>query len=547
MGSPAQTPQEELEQPMDIYDAGLPWWRAAIRRQLLKSIRVESVLVARMQKAVRNQTLDMYFVYTSAMGSHTFFMLFLPMLFFFGYPQLGQGLVITLAAGIYVTSVLKDLFCSPRPFAPPVTRLTIGTHHLEYGFPSTHSTNSVSLALLFFAFLHEHAFPIDDQAPSVSFPVYVACTAGLVFYVISIVFGRLYLGMHSFTDCIAGVLVGVYVWLIHTSFRGIPVSLAVSGYTYSTTLLKGWGWGAQLDAWIANTPASSFRVPLTLIPLALLAVNQHPQPIDNCPCFEDAIAIGSVALGMLVGRWGVPHFLPQSADRTVVMPGSGWVLQAGGVWEIVPRTWADVGVWWGIAFCKMFFGILAIFVWRLTAKAIMHSALPPTFRFLAKLIRLPNRRFYTPATDYTSIPPVDTLHPIPSVIDLTATAGVEIGGIGSGYAALNGHGNGKRGLRRRVDTARGDGLHAKDSDAGAEDETVKKRYDADVLTKLVVYAGIAIISIEIMPVFFQEVGWGLRGTIYRVFNSNDQEPKPIVDEFRDWPLYEDGDVISDFL
>ena len=43
--------------------------------------------------------------------------------------------------------------------------------------------------------------------------------------------------------------------------------------------------------------------------------------------------------------------------------------------------------------------------------------LPPLYRTFAQLITLPNRRFYTPATDYTSVPDMG-LHPIPSVIDL---------------------------------------------------------------------------------------------------------------------------------
>ncbi|KAJ7072297.1 sphingosine-1-phosphate phosphatase [Mycena amicta] len=495
---------------MDLYDANLPRWRAAVRRKLVRSIRAESVLVARLQDAIRTPLLDKYFVYTSAMGSHTFFMLFLPMLFFFGHEKLGRGLIITLALGIYLTSVMKDLFCSPRPFAPPVTRLTIGTHHLEYGMPSTHSTNSVSLALLFFAHLHEGAFPVDG-APTVSFPVYLTCTICLGWYVVSIVFGRLYLAMHSFTDCIVGVVVGLYVWLAHTSFRGIPISLATPVFTYHTTLLQGWGGGAYLDAWIANTPTSSFRVPLTLIPLALLAVHLHPQPLDDCPCFEDAIAIGSVALGMLVGRWGAMRFNPETTKQlTTLMPGSGWVLQ-NDVWEAVPRTWADVAVWWIVAFCKICLGVNAIFIWRLAAKAAMHRALPPTFRLLAKLMRLPNRRFYTPATDYTNVPPVDALHPIPSVIDLTSTAGVEIGGIGSGYSALNA--SGQNGILRRraeaAEEARGGGTHLKESEDVMDEDTVK-RYDADVLTKLIVYAGIAIIAIEVMPAAFVAWGWGLR-------------------------------------
>ncbi|KAJ7096101.1 PAP2 superfamily-domain-containing protein [Mycena epipterygia] len=524
--------------PMDVYDATLPPWRAAVRRKLVASIRVESVIVAKMQDAIRSPWLDAYFVHTSALGTHTFFMTFLPMLFFFGYDELGRGLIIVLCLGIYLTSVAKDLFCSPRPFAPPVTRLTIGTHHLEYGMPSTHSTNAVSLALFFFAHIHELAFPASptDAPPALSLPAYAALTAGLAVYATSIVFGRLYTAMHSFSDCLVGVALGLLLWLAHTSFAGIPLTLfPASSYAYSFNVLRGWGWGAHLDGWILSTP-SSLRVPLTLIPLALLAVNQHPQPVDDCPCFEDAIAIGSVMLGMLVARWGAVRWGVHALQGAgVVMPGSGWVrvLAAEGQgegWVAVERGWGDVGVWWGAAVLKMVFGILIIFVWRLLAKAACHRALPPTFRFLATLMRLPHRRFYTPATEYASVPPVAALRPIPSVIDLPSSAGVEVGGIGSGRASAS-EKNGKRkesGLRRRVELGGlesgevggdvsmdkggegygGEGEGGEGGEQGEGDEV--KHYDADVLTKLIVYAGIAVIACEGMPVLFERFGWGVR-------------------------------------
>lgn len=61
---------------------------------------------------------------------------------------------------------------------------------------------------------------------------------------------------------------------------------------------------------------------------------------------------------------------------------------------------------------------------------------------MAKVFRLPNRRFYTPATEYKNVPSEFhvgedgsiELQAIPSVIDLPSTAGVmfETGGIGSG-------------------------------------------------------------------------------------------------------------------
>ncbi|CAK5272151.1 unnamed protein product [Mycena citricolor] len=500
--------------PMDVYDATLPPWRAAVRRKLVEMIKRESVLLANMQDRIRSPALDAYFLHTSALGSHTFFMMFLPMLFFFGFPELGRGLIVVLTLGIYITSVAKDLFCAPRPFAPPVTRLTIGTHHLEYGMPSTHSTNCVSLALFFFAYIHELAFPATPEPALISLSAYTGMTIGLTVYMVSIVFGRLYTAMHSFIDCAAGVAIGAFIWLAHTSFPGIPVSLPSSGF--STTLLRGWGWGAYLDEWVLQTP-SSWKVPLTLIPLALLAVNQHPQPVDDCPCFEDAIAVGSVMLGMFIGKWGAIRWdwgaHRASVGLNAVMPGSGWALGSDGVWDVVPRTWGHVGTWWAVAAAKMTFGILSIFVWRLVAKAVFLRVLPPTFRIAARLMRLPRRRFYTPATDYAgSAPPLDKLRPIPSVIDLPSETGVEVGGIGSGSGIGIGV-NGARGLRRRaeaVEAARNTvavpGMALPENEVDRE----KKHYDAEVLTKVIVYAGIAIIACEVMPVLFEMFGWGVR-------------------------------------
>ena len=71
-------------------------------------------------------------------------------------------------------------------------------------------------------------------------------------------------------------------------------------------------------------------------------------------------------------------------------------------------------------------GVLTIFVWRIVAKSFCHFILPPTFRFLSHTFTLPHRRFYTPATDYTSVPPEKGLRPIPSVIDLPSMVEYEV-------------------------------------------------------------------------------------------------------------------------
>jgi hypothetical protein len=85
-------------------------------------------------------------------------------------------------------------------------------------------------------------------------------------------------------------------------------------------------------------------VPLAIVPLSLIMVNQHPVPVDDCPCFEDAIAFVSVLMGSLLGRW---HAVQNGFDPSFFatsMPGSGGL------------GWADRGMWWSIASLKMIFG-----------------------------------------------------------------------------------------------------------------------------------------------------------------------------------------------
>lgn len=306
---------------------------------------------------------------------------------------------------------------------PPST--AIGTHHLEYGFPSTHSTNCVSIALFFFSHFHRLAstpgsspsaasiannmtVPLFDntlstssstltdiqQPPLISPLLYTFLCIFLIIYTFSIVFGRLYTAMHSFTDCAMGVILGTLIWWVQTSWEGFPVLFMENDWGYSTLLrlgigrfhpslpiplhdltstpissppllihlFKGLSLSTHIESWLTS---QTFQVPMVLIPLTLWAVHQHPQPVDDCPCFEDAIAFMSVLMGAFVARWGACYnggeagicqgFSITGIARTVVMPGSGWVL-LDDAWVAVDREWKDVVVWWLIATVKMVFG-----------------------------------------------------------------------------------------------------------------------------------------------------------------------------------------------
>ncbi|KAG8744954.1 hypothetical protein FRC10_009189 [Ceratobasidium sp. 414] len=481
--------------PDEYYDAAMAPWRAAIRRRLVKNLKYESEWLGSMQvpslyplcpfdnahwswqRKIRRPWLDTYFVYTSTLGTHTFFMIVLPTFFFFGYPMTGFGILYVLAAGVYFSSLIKDLICSPRPFEPTVTRLTVGTHHLEYGFPSTHSTNSVSIALYIYSLAA--AGLANDSISTVTYHIIQVL---LVVYAFSIVFGRLYCAMHSFTDCIAGIAVGTAIWAAQMQ------------------------WGNTIDGWVTQ---NGWMVPVTVLATGLFVVHRHAEPVDDCPCFEDAIAFVSVVMGAMLARWHFARFTLAPSQFTEIR--DYFVSRTPGA---SLSTQSDILTFLLYATLKMTVGIAAIFVWRIVAKRVCLAILPPIFRlFSRELGFLPTRRWYTPATDYSSVP-ADAAHlrTVPSVIDLPGKASVVKAGVlprthiyrvVDGAEAKQRPGKGvqeKQGLQM-VDR------QVAPSENGVREEKVK-HYDADVLTKVVVYMGIGSIATGVIPVLFEKLGWG---------------------------------------
>jgi hypothetical protein len=300
------------------------------------------------------------------------------------FPYESDSLLQIMCIGVYVSSFMKDCFCSPRPFILHVARLSIGTHHLEYGFPSTHSTNSVSFAVYLFLLLRAEASNPDSIFASPF--AYQLAVSAITWYAGSIVLGRLYCGMHSFTDCIVGSLLGATIGGI----QGL--------------------YGDQIEAYVAG---ANWVLPVTASLLCLLCTNQHPQPVDDCPCFEDAIASLALLTGTVISRW-------HAGQYAMDVPSGFYTSRTPG-WENI--TWNDTLVWWLFAFVKMVTGVSAIFAWRLIVKHIMHAVLPPFFRWASDVVgnigwQLPSRRWYTPATEYERVPHPEGIHPIPSSMNL---------------------------------------------------------------------------------------------------------------------------------
>src|SRR6266536_5141542 len=99
-----------------------------------------------------------------------------------------------------------------------------GSAALEYGFPSTHSTNAVSVAVY-------ALFALNSPDTSVTGRTNIMIQILFSWYAFSIVLGRLYCGMHGFFDVIIGSLLGVLLGVIQCVYDD-----AFDEYLYSGTL-----------------------------------------------------------------------------------------------------------------------------------------------------------------------------------------------------------------------------------------------------------------------------------------------------------------------
>lgn len=243
---------------------------------------------------------------------------------------------------------------------------------LEYGFPSTHSTNAVSVVVYAVYMLRTAGSEINPTLKS-SLEVLSYC------YAASIILGRLYCGMHGFFDVVIGSILGALLAIVQ----------CLCGEAFDEFLFHG-----------------SSMASIIVILAILILVRIHPEPADDCPCFDDSVAFAGVMIGVEVGNW---HYA-----RT----GSAWDLP---VPATVPFELHSIG--WLRTVLRILTGVVIIFAWREIMKPALLKYLPPLFRVIERFgLTLP-RKFFVEASMYTKIPTnlkTDTVLPpvseIPSLI-----------------------------------------------------------------------------------------------------------------------------------
>ena len=202
---------------------------------------------------------------------------------------------------------------------------------LEYGFPSTHTTNAVSVTV--YALLSTHS-------SSSTLPWSAKLTVELLAYVYlaSMVLGRLYCGMHGFFDVTIGAMIGTVLSFIEYFF---------------------------VDNFNAFIEAGSSKALFITILFILVSVRIHPEPADDCPCFDDSVAFAGVLCGAELANWHYP--------QTVY----SWVTP---VPATVPFQFDEIGLLKSIL--RILVGVLLLFVWRGTMKPTLLKVLPPLFRVI---------------------------------------------------------------------------------------------------------------------------------------------------------------------
>jgi membrane-associated phospholipid phosphatase len=290
--------------------------RPAVTRRVRSGLTVVSWLQAR-----RTPGLTALFSAASATVSVPFYVAALPALQWCGSPALGARLSFALGVALYVGNALKDLVCAPRPLglvagsceggerrparssprrprrsasapalhasSPVITSASSGpagaaaeaVSAREYGLPSSHVMNTLVLAAYaaHYGLGHTAVGRGWVARTPVAAPLLAYGGAGLATAVVAL--ARMYAGMHTPVDVLAGAAAGVAVFSAWTAFDEPHEAFLVAPGTTGVAVL----------ATHALTSALLLRL--------------HPRPLVHTPSYEASATFLGACTGVAGGVW----------------------------------------------------------------------------------------------------------------------------------------------------------------------------------------------------------------------------------------------------
>ena len=183
--------------------------------------------------------------------------------------KLGRQLALLMALGFYITGFLKNSLCLPRPPSPPITPIERCN---DWSLPSHHAVLGASIPwyIWFYTSLN---YPLTP-------PFNIALFIVIAVWSFSVMFSRMYLGVHSPADILTGGVIGCL-------------------------LLALW---LQVDD-IVDSYTTSGSLSLLIIPIAIFFVCLHPDPQPTTVIFTETVCMVSVATGVILGHSHAPNYI----------------------------------------------------------------------------------------------------------------------------------------------------------------------------------------------------------------------------------------------
>ncbi|XP_026464204.1 sphingosine-1-phosphate phosphatase 1-like [Ctenocephalides felis] len=196
------------------------------------------------------------------LGDEIFYATFIPFWFWNIDGAVGRRVIFVWSVIMYIGQGLKDVIRWPRP-GPPCIRLQEKWSQ-EYGMPSTHAMVGIAIPLSVLIFTAERYI----------YPLHLGGAVTLTWCLLISV-SRLYLGMHSALDVIAGLFLALLLMIPLVPLADL------------------------LDGFLVTNPMS----PLAVLLLSLLLIWKYPSADRWTPTRGDTTMTTSVYVGIVLGAW----------------------------------------------------------------------------------------------------------------------------------------------------------------------------------------------------------------------------------------------------
>lgn len=243
-----------------------------LRGWLVNVVAEGTPFILRLQRLRSQPLAHLWLRGSSALGDQWSYMVILPLCFWTGDAALGADFTLCLLLGTILGNFAKNVFALPRPPSPPVVLLQHTMN--DFGFPSVHTLNAVTVSTVLVRYHWFQAYYYATSDSTVAMLLFALSVLIALFWMFSIPLSRMYVGVHSPLDCVAGFGAGVIFSVLWIA-------------VYSSMI-----------HWVIVDQTA--LVPVILV-AAFLAIVVHPRAQKRSPSYRNNIAVIGIVAGAFIG------------------------------------------------------------------------------------------------------------------------------------------------------------------------------------------------------------------------------------------------------